>query len=57
VLIEILKNKIINFSNKYKFIMELPNLSEESKKNYFYKIFQKQILFYLKYLNKYKIDL
>ena len=57
VLIEILKNKIINFRKKYEFIIELPNLSEESKKKYFYNIFKKQILFYLKYLNKFQIKL
>ena len=57
VLTEILKNKIINFRKKYEFIIELPNLSEESKKKYLYNIFKKQILFYLKYLNKFQIKL
>ena len=53
-LIEILKNKIIYFNNKYEFIMELYNLSEKSKKQYLLKIFEKQLSFYLNYVNDYK---
>ena len=46
--LEILKSKIIHFKNKYEFNNELSNLSNLSKKYYFFKLFKKNINTYYK---------
>ena len=47
---EILKSKIIHFKNKYEFNNELSNLSDLSKKYYFFKLFEKNINIFYNYI-------